>query len=389
MSRLGRRVVNAGAFGIAILLAYTAGIVTGATGGDDDATAHERSGVVDEAAQRIVHDSARPADRAMLDAAAVNGMLDVLGDQWARYTPASRFAAAQTGAEGRYSGVGVWLRATGGHVEVSSVKPGSPAERAGLRPGDVLVAVAGSAPRGAAAAATALRGTSGSAVVTTVRRAGREHTVRLTRTGLGGDVTTRRDDGGALRVRVEEFGEGVGERVRAAVADRPSGGVLLDLRDNEGGLLDEAVTTASAFLDGGRVAGIQRRGEARGWLTAEPGGDRHVPVVVLVNGGTASAAELVAAALQDRERAVVVGSRTFGKGAIQEERRLSDGSALKLTVGRYLDPSGRSIDGVGVRPDVLVASDKAPAVAERRAVKVLSGLRTTNARALSMRDGSP
>ena len=132
---------------------------------------------------------------------------------------------------------------------------------------------------------------------------------------------------------------------------------------------------ASAFLDGGPVVSYERRGAGvRGQLDAVAEGDSTVPLVVLVDGGTASAAEVVAGALQDRERAVVVGSRTFGKGTVQETDTLSDGSAIELTVGRYLTPSGRSIDGVGIAPDVLVSPTAAPDVAERRAIEVLSGL---------------
>ena len=109
-------------------------------------------------------------------------------------------------------------------------------------------------------------------------------------------------------------------------------------------------------------------------LDAAPGGDTRTPLVVLVDHGTASAAEIVAAALQDRDRAVIVGSRTFGKGSVQEPMTLSDGSAIELTVGRYLTPAGRSIDGVGVEPDVTVDASANPSVGERRALEVLSGL---------------
>jgi carboxyl-terminal processing protease len=118
----------------------------------------------------------------------------------------------------------------------------------------------------------------------------------------------------------------------------------------------------------------ERRGRSPKTLDAAEGGDLTTPVVVLVNGTTASAAEVVTAALQDRNRAVVVGSRTYGKGSVQEPSRLSDGSALELTVGRYLTPAGRSLDGVGIDPDVLVPPQASPDVAERRAIEVLTGL---------------
>jgi carboxyl-terminal processing protease len=160
----------------------------------------------------------------------------------------------------------------------------------------------------------------------------------------------------------------------AANGTQHSDGIVLDLRGNPGGLLDEAVEVASSFLDGGPVVSYERRGKAPRTLQAFSGGDVTTPLVVLVDAATASAAEVVAAALQDRNRAVVVGSRTFGKGTVQEPSRLSDGSGLELTVGRYLTPSGRTIEGVGLEPDVAVPATEPAAVAERRAIEVLTGL---------------
>jgi C-terminal processing protease CtpA/Prc len=179
------------------------------------------------------------------------------------------------------------------------------------------------------------------------------------------------------RIVVTSFRRGTGRDVRAALARLRAGrvvGVVLDLRGNPGGLLDEAVETASAFLDGGRVVSYARRGAAPVRLDAVGTGDVTTSLVVLVDGGTASAAEVVAGALQDRGRAVLVGSRTFGKGTVQEPRRLSDGSALELTVAHYATPLGRSVDGVGLTPDIDIAAGAAPDVAVRRALQVLTGL---------------
>jgi carboxyl-terminal processing protease len=128
------------------------------------------------------------------------------------------------------------------------------------------------------------------------------------------------------------------------------------------------------FLSGGAVVSYEERGEPMRHLDAVGEGDASVPLVVLVDEGTASAAEVVAGAMQDRNRAVLVGSRTYGKGSVQESRTLSDGSAIELTVGRYLTPSGRSVDGVGIEPDVLVSSQLGAATAEQRALEVLRGL---------------
>src|SRR5262249_4996090 len=153
--------------------------------------------------------------------------------------------------------------------------------------------------------------------------------------------------------------------VRRAVAARP-GGIVLDLRGDPGGLLDEAVETASVFLGGGLVATYEPYGAPPERLEAAGGGDTTTPLVVLGGGGTASAAEVVAGSLRDRDRAVIVGSRTFGKGSVQEPLRLTDGSAIELTVGRYRTPDGRSLDGSGIAPDVAVNADRSPREAEQR-----------------------
>lgn len=181
-----------------------------------------------------------------------------------------------------------------------------------------------------------------------------------------GDVTVQREKKVTV-IRVAVFTRGVGASVRVGV--QGSRAVILDLRGNPGGLLDEAVDTASAFLTSGPVVTYFKRGHPAEVITVTSPGDGTVPLVVLVDRGTASAAEIVAGSLRDRDRAVIVGSRTFGKGTVQEPVRLSDGSAVELTVGRYTTPGGRSLEGVGIEPDV--ATDDG----EQRARDVLDGLK--------------
>ncbi|MCU1673891.1 MAG: hypothetical protein JWN77_2004, partial [Frankiales bacterium] len=187
-------------------------------------------------------------------------------------------------------------------------------------------------------------------------------------------VAVAYEDAGVTRITVPAFSRGTGRQVREALRSRPSTGVVLDLRGNPGGLLDEAVEAASAFLDGGPVVSYLRRTGERVTLDAVGAGNAQVSLVVLVDGGTASAAEVVAGALQDRDRAVLVGSRTFGKGTVQEPRTLPDGSALELTVAQYRTPAGRSPEGTGLSPDIEVAAGVPATAAERRALEVLSGL---------------
>ena len=359
-------------------VAYVGGVVTGVVGSDKPAP---RTGVIDEAADRIASKAARPVDRKALERAAVEGMLKVLGDRWSTYYGASQYTSFQDALDGHYSGVGIWLAAApAGAVRIGSVLAGSPAARAGLRSGDVIESVASQqvGDAGVTRVAALLRGRADTKVRVVVRRGNSTEDLRLTRaTVANNDVVVEHLRGDISRIQVRAFTVGVGREVRdalAAAGDRGSGGVVLDLRDDPGGLLTEAVEVASVFLDGGPVVSYERRGKAPQTLDAATGGDLTTPVVVLVNGGTASAAEVITAALQDRNRAVVVGSRTYGKGSVQEPSRLSDGSALELTVGRYLTPAGRSLDGVGIEPDVLVSPQLGPDVAERRAIEVLTGL---------------
>ncbi len=293
------------------------------------------------------------------------------GDRWAAYLSPQQYADL-TG--GRYAGVGLSVdREAGGPTLVAEVAPGSPAARAGIAPGELLVTVDGAAAEQLPVTELVSRlrgGPAGSAVAVGVRdAAGPVRQLTLTRAELSTrEVEVAHPAPGVVRIAVHAFTEGVADQVRAAAAG--SRGVVLDLRGNSGGLVGEAVGTASVFLDGGPVASYQVHGEHRE-LTSAPGGDTAVPLVVLVDGGTMSAAELLAGAFQDRGRAVLVGSRTFGKGTVQQPSRLADGSVLELTVGRYQTPAGRSPDGTGVQPDVPAAGEDPQALA----LKVLAGLR--------------
>jgi carboxyl-terminal processing protease len=222
-----------------------------------------------------------------------------------------------------------------------------------------------------------MRGEVGTKVQISVRRAGTVRPVTLRRGELAAsDVLVDRPARGVVRIRVAAFTRGVGREVRAAVATAHDerAGVILDLRGNPGGLLVEGVEVASAFLSDGVVVSYRRRGAPEEVHRVVSTGDTTTSLVVLIDGGTASAAEVVAAALQDRERGVLVGSRTYGKGSVQQPVRLADGTALEFTIARYHTPDGRSIEGAGVRPDIDVESSATDDMAIRRAVEVLDGI---------------
>ncbi|PWI45264.1 S41 family peptidase [Streptomyces sp. ICBB 8177] len=336
---------------------------------------------------------ARAIDEGRVGPQAAAQLVSRSGDRWSAFYTAQQYEGFQQELNGTYTGVGLWVRrAPDGVVSVSRVQSASPAERARLRVGDLLTAIDGHPVTGlpVTEVVARLRGVDpagpgdpqdasaprpGSTVRLSLQRAGRSWTVCLHRAVLPTDaVTVTQPETGVTDIAVDSFVHGVGGQVRAALdhGDHRDG-VLLDLRGNSGGLVTEAVATASAFLDGGLVATYDVHGTEHSLYAARGAADTTTPLVVLVDGGTMSAAEMLTGALQDRGRAVVVGSRTFGKGSVQMPSTLPDGSAAELTVGHYRTPTGRAVDGVGIRPDVAVSGGQ-DARAEGEAV--LSGLDT-------------
>lgn len=300
------------------------------------------------------------------------------GDRWGAVYDRADYKEFEDSLDGEYTGVGLWARRNrDGRIEVARVQPGGPAARAGLRAGDMLRTIdgrqVGTSP--VTAVVAQLRGGAnasvpGTTVAVEVQRGQGIWTRTLHRARLATEaVTVRKLSGRATVIKVSAFTKGSGEQVERAVRAAPAGGrILLDLRGNCGGLVSEATVAASALLDGGLVATYDVHGTQR-VLYARPGGDTERPLVILIDGGTMSAAELLAGALQDRGRAVTVGSRTFGKGSVQMPSRLPGGSVAELTVGHYRTPAGHSVDGHGITPDVTVGDE-----AESRAETVLSGL---------------
>ncbi|MFE7192013.1 S41 family peptidase [Kitasatospora sp. NPDC057595] len=361
-------------FGVVLL----AGAATGAWG-EPGTTARPPSADTAQAAAATVGAGQDPAG-ADLSEQQAERLIGATGDRWGAYYSAQEYAEFSQGLDGRYLGVGLSVgRGEDGVTTVSQVRAAGPAAAAGIAVGDRLLRIGeDEADRLPVTEVVArLRGREGaerqpgSEVVLAVRRDdGEEREVRLRRALLDSQqVTVEHLAGGVVRIAVRAFTSGVAEQVRAAVRGARAG-VVLDLRGNSGGLVDEAADTAGVFLDGGPVGSYQDRGGTRE-LAAPPGGDQHTPLVVLVDGGTMSAAELLTGALQDRGRAVVVGGRTFGKGTVQQPSRLADGAVLELTVGRYFTPAGRSPEGTGLAPDVPAgATEDAAALA----LRVLAGL---------------
>jgi carboxyl-terminal processing protease len=387
-----RRVRHGAALTLVFASVLVAGAATGSLPEADRNAAGETSGAArtagsagPAAAAGPDREVARAAAEAMADGKspveAAERAVSRSGDRWGSVYSQGEYAELEEALDGRYTGVGLSARREhGGAIEVTQVRPGSPAAAAGVRAGDRLRSVDGERVDGrpVTEVVSLLRGdatdaAAGSTVRLGLARGTRAWTETVRRASLSTQpVTVRRLASGASVVRISSFTKGVGDQVRAAVRDTPSGaGVVLDLRGNSGGLVTEAVTAASAFLDGGLVATYDVDGDQRA-LHAEDGGDTARPLVALVDGGTMSAAELLTGALQDRGRAVVVGSRTFGKGSVQMPSRLPGGSVAELTVGHYRTPSGRGVDGTGITPDLEIDPDRTDAV--DRAAALLSGL---------------
>ncbi|MER6627274.1 S41 family peptidase [Streptomyces sp. NPDC000987] len=378
-----RRVRRGAALTLVFASVLVAGAATGALPGPDRKSSPDaaRPAVplshhedVAEAARQAMADGKSPME-------AAEHAVSRSGDRWGAVYSQGDYEEFEQALDGRYTGVGLWARRErDGRVEVTRVRPGSPAAAAGIRKGDRLRSVDARKVDGlpVTEVVALLRGDAtdapaGTTVTLGLQRGTRAWHETVRRASLSTDsVTVHRLAGGVTVLRVDAFTRGSGDAVRTAVRQAPAdAGVILDLRGNSGGLVSEAVTAASAFLDGGLVATYDVEGDQRA-LHADPGGDTTRPLVALVDGGTMSAAELVTGALQDRGRAVVVGSRTFGKGSVQMPSRLPGGSVAELTVGHYRTPSGREVDGRGITPDLEVGQGDRQAL--ERAETVLSGL---------------
>lgn len=304
---------------------------------------------------------------------AINGMLTSL-DPHSSYMSPDAFRDMQVSTRGEYGGLGleVTMDPALGVVEVVAPFDDTPASRAGLQSGDYITGIDGESIIGLSIdeAVDKMRGPAGAAINLTIVRAEQEpFDVDLVREIINVATVDAKVIDGIGYVRLKTFAnEHAHEHVAEALADleaelgRPLPGIVLDLRNNPGGLLDEAIAVSDIFLDGGEVVSTrgrdprdtQRYNAQRGEQT---GG---APVVVLVNGGSASAAEIVAGALQDRQRATVVGETSFGKGSVQTVIPLRGGrdGALRLTTQRYYTPSGRSIQATGIVPDIEIASER-------------------------------
>ncbi|MDP3405137.1 MAG: S41 family peptidase [Brevundimonas sp.] len=313
-----------------------------------------------------------PVDNQKLIEAALAGMMTAL-DPHSNYLAPDGFADLQERTSGEYSGVGLTITAEGGLVKVISPMDDSPAGRAGVQAGDVISAIDGQNASGLTVSDVSekLRGAMGTSVTVTFLRDGEEpRDVVLTREVIKVQSVTSRMEGEFGYLRISTFNENTGRELNEAIAkiraDNPAvRGFVLDLRNNGGGLLTAAIDVSDAFLERGEI--VSQRGRKPDQIeryAARPGDlTGGLPLVVLINYGSASASEIVAGALKDQERATLVGLTSFGKGSVQTVIPLGGGrdGALSITTARYYTPSGSSIQKIGIEPDLEVARTEAEA----------------------------
>jgi carboxyl-terminal processing protease len=347
--------------------------------------------VVREAIEKVNDDYYRSVPQSKLADAAIAGIVKSLDDRFSNYLDAKAYNRFQKAGD-PYEGVGMEVLAVKRGLRVVATYDGSPARRAGIRAGDVIVAVNGHSLAGASSSkgSTMIKGKPGTEVRLSVQTGRKVRVLKVDRATVTVPVvasslrTVAGKKLGVVRLATFETTGAHAQVIEALkkLLARGAKGFVLDLRDNGGGLLNEAVLVSSIFIPEGKI--VTTRGRSRPEHVFDATGssiDTKIPVAVLVNGESASASEIVTGALQDRHRATVVGTRTFGKGVFQEIKQLSNGGALDITVGEYFTPSGRNLGGggpkkgAGITPDVKARDnsktkrDEALDVAVRTAVR--------------------
>ncbi|MDP3959179.1 MAG: S41 family peptidase [Pseudorhodobacter sp.] len=310
--------------------------------------------------------------------AAINGMLTSL-DPHSSYMPAKDFADMQVQTRGEFGGLGIEVTQEEGFVKVVSPMDGTPAAAAGIEAGDFITHVDGESVLGLTLdqAVEKMRGPVGSEIIITIVREGTPEPfdVSIIRDTIKLTAVKGRTEGKAVVLRITTFNDQTYPNLEESLAkaveeiggiDKVSGFVI-DLRNNPGGLLTQAIAVSDAFLDAGEIVSTRGRDPALSErFNAEPGDlAQGKPIVVLINGGSASASEIVTGALQDHHRAIVVGTKSFGKGSVQTVMPIRGDGAMRLTTARYYTPSGRSIQALGIAPDIVVQQPpRAPEAAE-------------------------
>ena len=346
-------------------------------------TVYEQLDLFGDIFERVRAQYVEETDSEKLIQAAINGMLTSL-DPHSSYMAPDDFADMQVQTRGEFGGLGIEVTQEEGYIKVVSPMDGTPADKAGIKAGDFITQVNGESTMGLSLdeAVDKMRGPVGSEIILTIVREGTEDPfdVSLIRDTIKVTAVKGRTVGKTVVLRVSTFNDqttpGLEAELKKGVEELGGldnvEGFVIDLRNNPGGLLTEAISVSDAFLEKGEIVSTRGRNPQDGErFNATPGDlTKGKPVVVLINGGSASASEIVTGALQDHHRAIVVGTKSFGKGSVQTVVPLRGQGAMRLTTARYYTPSGRSIQALGVMPDIVVNQPKvvdpatAPAVEE-------------------------
>ena len=341
------------------------------------ATVYEQLDLFGDIFERIRVQYVEEVDETELIEAAIGGMLASL-DPHSSYLSPDDAAQMRVQTRGEFGGLGIEVTQEDGYVKVVSPMDGTPADEAGMEAGDFITHVDGESILGLSLdeAVDLMRGPVGSEIIITVVRKGEDEPfdVSIIRDTIMLTAVRARTEGSTVVLRISTFNDqttpnlisGLREQVEEAGGIDKVNGVVLDLRNNPGGLLNQAIRVSDEFLESGEIVSTRGRNPEDGERFNATPGDlaEGLPIVVLINGGSASASEIVAGALQDHRRAIVVGTKSFGKGSVQTVMPLRGDGAMRLTTARYYTPSGRSIQALGVSPDIVVEQPRRTAASE-------------------------
>ncbi len=372
---------------LSLVLVAVAGLIAGGVGltftmasaESGNRETFQELGLMGDILNRVKADYVTETEGPELVEAAIQGMLRSL-DPHSSYMPPESFRDMQVRVSGEYGGLGIEVTTERGVVKVVSPIDDTPAQRAGVKPGDYITGINGKSIIGESLdeSIDKMRGPAGAPITLTIARKGEEEPleIEIVRAVITVRSVTWHVEGDNLGyIRVATFNENTDDLLEEAFAglNKELGdnmrGIILDLRNDPGGFVDQAIAVSDAFLDGGEVVSTRGRNpEDIERFNARRGSKANgLPVVVLINGGTASASEIVAGALQDRKRATLIGTTSFGKGSVQTVIPLNGGrnGALRLTTARYYTPSGRSIQATGIKPDIEITAERVEDKLER------------------------
>ena len=370
----------------AAILAFSAGLVLAPVfaqdkadpkaAGGDKSELYQQLNLFGDVLERIRRDYVEPVDEKTLMENAIQGMLAALDPHSSEMNP-KVYKDMQVQTRGEFGGLGIEVTMENGVIKVVSPIDDTPASKAGIQSGDLIFALDGEPVQGLTLqeAVEKMRGKVGTPIKLSLRRTNVKDPidVTLTRETIKVKAVKFRLEGDVGYIRVTSFTEQATSGVLDAVekikkeAGPKLKGYVLDLRNNPGGLLDQAISMVDAFLDKGEIVSVKARKaeDVQRW-NAKPGDIANgLPIVVLMNGGSASASEIVAGALQDHRRAIILGTRSFGKGSVQTIMQVTGGGAIRLTTALYFTPSGRSIQKEGIKPDIEVEQAKVETIQQR------------------------